>query len=61
LRKLLFTHIVQDIKNSNAKHRNNKLNATLQTFMYTMVHDSDENAARKSLEVMTTLYKKGVW
>ncbi|KAI9138407.1 SDA1-domain-containing protein [Paraphysoderma sedebokerense] len=37
LRELLYTHIVTDIKNSNAKHKNNKLNKTLQNFMYTVL------------------------
>jgi len=29
--------------------------------MYTMIHDSDEVAAKKSLDVMTELYRKGIW
>jgi protein SDA1 len=42
LRTLLHNHIVSDIKNANAKHKNNKLNKTLQNFMYTMLKDSTE-------------------
>ncbi|KAJ3388600.1 Protein SDA1 [Lobulomyces angularis] len=61
LRALLHSHIVTDIKNMNAKAKNNKLNKTFQNFMYTMLKDTNEIAARKSLEVMIELYKKNIW
>ncbi|KAJ3020267.1 Protein SDA1 [Thoreauomyces humboldtii] len=61
LRTLLHNHIVNDIKNANAKAKNNKLNKTMQNFMYTMLKDSNEIAAKKSLEVMIDLYTKNVW
>uniref|UniRef100_A0A1A7XXC7 Protein SDA1 n=1 Tax=Iconisemion striatum TaxID=60296 RepID=A0A1A7XXC7_9TELE len=61
LRKTLYTHIVSDIKNINAKHKNNKVNTTLQNFMYTMLRDSNPTAAKISLDVMVELYKRNVW
>ncbi|XP_019621562.1 PREDICTED: protein SDA1 homolog isoform X2 [Branchiostoma belcheri] len=61
LRKTLFTHIVTDIKNINAKHKDNKLNTTLQNFMYTMLRDSSAIAAKQSLGVMVELYHRNVW
>eukprot|EP01116_Phalansterium_solitarium_P020621 TRINITY_DN6131_c0_g3_i1.p1 TRINITY_DN6131_c0_g3~~TRINITY_DN6131_c0_g3_i1.p1 ORF type:complete len:836 (-),score=300.68 TRINITY_DN6131_c0_g3_i1:150-2657(-) len=61
LRKLLYSHIVSDIKKINAKHRNNKLNTTLQNFMFTMMQDPSEIAAKKSLDVMVELYHKRIW
>lgn len=61
LRKTLFTHIVADIKNINAKHKNNKMNTTLQNFMYTMLRDSNAVAAKISLDVMIELYKRNIW
>ncbi|KAJ3382656.1 hypothetical protein HDU84_004116 [Entophlyctis sp. JEL0112] len=61
LRKLLQAHIVSDIKNANAKAKNNKLNKTMQNFMYTMLKDEYEVAARKSLDCMIELYRKNVW
>lgn len=39
LRSLLHNHIVADIKNSNSKSKNNKLNKTLQNYMYKMLSD----------------------
>uniref|UniRef100_A0A3P8WR27 Protein SDA1 n=1 Tax=Cynoglossus semilaevis TaxID=244447 RepID=A0A3P8WR27_CYNSE len=61
LRMTLFTHIVADIKNINAKHKNNKVNTTLQNFMYTMLRDSNPTAAKISLDVMVELYKRNIW
>lgn len=61
LRKTLYTHIVTDIKNINAKHKNNKLNTTLQNFMYTMLRDSNPIAAKISLDVMMDLYQRNIW
>uniref|UniRef100_A0AAY4EIF0 Protein SDA1 n=1 Tax=Denticeps clupeoides TaxID=299321 RepID=A0AAY4EIF0_9TELE len=61
LRMTLYTHIVADIKNINAKHKNNKINTTLQNFMYTMLRDSNPIAAKISLDVMVELYKRNIW
>ncbi|KAG2176146.1 hypothetical protein INT43_005379 [Umbelopsis isabellina] len=68
LRELLYSHIVQDIRNANNKAKNNKLNKTLQSFMFTMLEsvksgNSDENAiaAKRSVDVCIELYRKNVW
>uniref|UniRef100_H3CQ09 Protein SDA1 n=1 Tax=Tetraodon nigroviridis TaxID=99883 RepID=H3CQ09_TETNG len=61
LRKTLYTHIVADIKNINAKHKNNKMNTMLQNFMYTMLRDNNATAAKISLDVMVELYKRNIW
>ncbi|XP_056875027.1 protein SDA1 homolog [Takifugu flavidus] len=61
LRKTLYTHIVSDIKNINAKHKNNKMNTMLQNFMYTMLRDSNATAAKISLDVMVELYRRNIW
>uniref|UniRef100_A0A8C8DQH2 Protein SDA1 n=1 Tax=Oryzias sinensis TaxID=183150 RepID=A0A8C8DQH2_9TELE len=61
LRMTLYTHIVTDIKNINAKHKNNKVNTVLQNFMYTMLRDSNPIAAKISLDVMVELYKRNIW
>ncbi|KAJ7392999.1 Protein SDA1 [Desmophyllum pertusum] len=61
LRQVLYSHIVTDIKNINAKHKNNKVNTTLQNFMYTMLRDSNVIAAKKSLDVIVELYRKNIW
>ncbi|VEN37145.1 unnamed protein product [Callosobruchus maculatus] len=60
LRKFLENHLVTDIKNLNAKHKNNKLNTTLQNYMY-MVLGGDTKAAKIALDIMVELYKKNIW
>lgn len=61
LRGFLETHIISDIKNINAKHKNAKLNTTLQNFMFTMLKDNNTRAAKMSVNIMIDLYKKNVW
>ncbi|EEB17769.1 conserved hypothetical protein [Pediculus humanus corporis] len=61
LREFLETHIITDIKNINAKHKNVKLNTRLQNFMFNMLKDNNSKAAKMSLGVMIELYKKNVW
>jgi protein SDA1 len=61
LRSFLETHIITDIKNMNSKHKNAKLNTTLQNFMFTMLKDTNTRAAKMSVDIMIELYKKNVW
>lgn len=61
LRSFLETHIITDIKNVNSKHKNAKLNTTLQNFMFTMLKDSNNKAAKMSVDIMIELYKKNIW
>ena len=39
----------------------NRLNTTMQNFMFTMLKDSHKIAAKTSLDVMIELYRKNVW
>ncbi|CAB0032036.1 unnamed protein product [Trichogramma brassicae] len=62
LRAYLKTHIVTDIKNINAKHKNAKVNSALQNFMFDMLDDKkDSRAAKMSVDVMIELYHKKIW
>jgi len=61
LRSFLKDNIINDIKNINHKHKDVKLNTTLQNFMYSMLRDNHAIAVKTSLEIMITLYKKNVW
>ncbi|EDW08161.1 protein SDA1 homolog [Drosophila mojavensis] len=61
LRTFLQTHIVTDIKNMNAKHKDMKLNSSLQNFMYGMLKDANPKAAKMSVDIMIELYKKNIW
>ncbi|EGC37656.1 hypothetical protein DICPUDRAFT_149732 [Dictyostelium purpureum] len=61
LRKLLYSHIVADIKNTNLKQKNQRLNRTLQNYMYSMMNDDSDIAAKMSLKVMIDLFRKKIW
>ncbi|GES75836.1 protein SDA1 homolog [Rhizophagus clarus] len=51
LRELLYTYIVTDIKNQNTKHKNNKLNKTLQSFMYTMLQGQQQQQQQNNVKI----------
>lgn len=61
LRTLLRNHIISDIRKINKKHKNQKLNAMLQNYMSVMLKESNEMAARHSIDVMIELYRKKIW
>ncbi|XP_076272970.1 SDA1 domain containing protein Mys45A [Rhynchophorus ferrugineus] len=61
LRQFLENHIITDIKNLNLKHKNAKLNTTLQNFMFSMLKDTNSRAAKMSVDIMIELYKKNIW
>jgi protein SDA1 len=61
LRELLHGHIINDIKRLNMKKKDEKTNKTLQNYMYQMLQDPNRTAARKSLEVIIELYRRGIW
>lgn len=61
LRTFLENHIVTDIKNMNAKHKDMKLNSTLQNFMFSQLKNAMPKAAKMSIDIMIELYKKNVW
>lgn len=61
LRRVLYNHIVNDIKNINKKHRNNKVNTALQNFLFTALRDSHPIAVKMSLDIMIELYRRNIW
>lgn len=73
---MLYNFIVNDIKEANSKMKNNRLNATLQNYLFSIMNKTQgksgesgtgivgsENvvAAKKSLQVCIELYEKNVW
>ncbi|KXZ52362.1 hypothetical protein GPECTOR_10g996 [Gonium pectorale] len=61
LRQQLFRHIVADLKAANRKTRNERLNRAVQNFMYTVVSDDNEAAAKRGLAVLTEMWRRHVW
>lgn len=52
---------VADIKTANQKHRNEQLNRTIQNFLYSLLATDNDVAAKKSLAVLTELWRRHVW
>lgn len=61
LRKTLYLNIVTDIKNVNAKHKNNKINTSLQNYMFSMLTDAHPIATKISVEILIDLYRRNIW
>ncbi|XP_011568481.3 protein SDA1 homolog [Plutella xylostella] len=61
LREFLKTHIITDIKNMNMKHKDMKLNSTLQNFMFSVLRDTNAKAAKLSVDILIELYHKNLW
>lgn len=61
LRKTIYQYIVADIKNINSKHKNNKLNSGLQTFMFSMLQENSTIRVKTALDVMVELYRRNIW
>lgn len=60
LREIVYNHIVSDVVSVNQKKKNEQVNNKLQALMYRMLEDNNPTAARMSLKVMTTLYRRQV-
>eukprot|EP00878_Enallax_costatus_P025275 GHUV01027038.1.p1 GENE.GHUV01027038.1~~GHUV01027038.1.p1 ORF type:complete len:218 (+),score=48.73 GHUV01027038.1:214-867(+) len=61
LRELLFRHIISDLKAANQKGRSERLNKTVQSFLYSVLSDDNELAAKKSLAVLSELWRRNIW
>ncbi|XP_068631801.1 protein SDA1 homolog [Battus philenor] len=61
LREYLKTHIITDIKNLNMKHKDMKLNSTLQNFIFSMLRDSNAKTAKLAVDILIELYHKNIW
>ncbi len=50
-----------DIKSANQKQRNERLNRSLQNFLYGCLANEGEAAAKPALAVLTELWRRQVW
>ncbi|KAI2087270.1 Severe Depolymerization of Actin [Ophidiomyces ophidiicola] len=62
LRALLFQKIVSDLRNSNSKGTNHKLNKTIQTVLFNLV-TSDRTSAKGlwAIKITRELWKRQIW
>jgi protein SDA1 len=50
-----------DLKAANQKGRNERLNKSVQSFLYSVLADDNELAAKKSLAVLSELWRRHIW
>ncbi|KAJ4985731.1 SDA1 domain-containing protein [Stagonosporopsis vannaccii] len=62
LRQLLFTKILSDLRSSNVKSTNHKLNRTIQTVLYNLL-ESDKESPKGiwAVKITRELWKKQIW
>jgi protein SDA1 len=62
LRQLLFTKILSDLRSSNAKATNHKLNRTIQTVLYNLL-ESDKESPKGvwAVKITRELWKRQIW
>ncbi|KAJ4362652.1 Severe Depolymerization of Actin [Ascochyta clinopodiicola] len=62
LRQLLFTKILSDLRSSNIKTTNHKLNRTIQTVLYNLL-ESDKESPKGiwAVKITRELWKKQIW
>ncbi|GBF96025.1 hypothetical protein Rsub_08840 [Raphidocelis subcapitata] len=61
LRDTLSRHIISDLRAANRGARNEKLNRSVQSFLYGVLQDDNELAAKRSLAVLGELWRRGIW
>ena len=61
LRTFLHGCIITDMKDINKQSKNHAINKKLQNFILGMLQDPNEDASKRSLNVMIELYKRHIW
>lgn len=58
---MIASHIVNDVRRMNKHHKNQKINKSIQNLIFEILKTHSDGIAKRSLQIMITLYKKGVW
>lgn len=53
--------LISDLKDINKNSKNHAVNKKLQSFVISLLQDPNEDAAKRSLNVMIELYKRRIW
>lgn len=62
LREILYAFIINDIKSINNKSKDNKLNKSLQNYLYSIIHENDNKICCKlAVDACVELYKRHIW
>jgi protein SDA1 len=57
----LHGSLISDLKDINKNSKNHAVNKKLQSFVISLLQDPNEDAAKRSLNVMIELYKRRIW
>lgn len=61
LRQTLGDYLINDIKSINSKKQNDSLNRRVQALLFNVVKEDTSVAARKTVHLLSELYRKRVW
>ncbi|PWA35262.1 ARM repeat superfamily protein [Artemisia annua] len=61
LKILAFTHVIHSIRRMNQKHKNETENRALQSILFSMLQQEDENKAMRALVTVCDLHRRKVW
>lgn len=61
MRKVIVSHIINDIKRINAHHKNQAINKQIQTLIFEILKNNADNSAKRALHIMIQCYKKNIW
>jgi protein SDA1 len=61
LRSSLVEYIFNDIKTINHEKKNDKLNRSVQAFLFGVIEEDTTVTARKTVEILCELYRRKVW
>lgn len=61
LRKIMISHIINDIKRINSHHKNVAINKQIQNLIFQIIKNNQDNSAKRALHIMIQLYKKNIW
>jgi len=61
LRLSLVEYIFNDIKTINHQKQNDKLNRSIQAFLFSVVEEDTTVTARKTVEILCELYRRKIW
>lgn len=61
LKQLAFSHVIQSIRRMNQKHKNDPKNKALQTILFRMLQQEEEEKAKRALITLCDLHRRKVW
>ena len=61
LRRLMYGHMVQDLRKCNQGRRDERTNRAMQAFLYKTLDEGDEVKGKKAMGFLCEMYRRNVW